>query len=51
MKKFILIIICLFICNTCLATEVKILHTSDVHGRIAPVEYKGKENETLQKGN
>ena len=43
MKKFLLLL-CLLIGNICFATEIIILHTSDVHGRISPVEYKGKQN-------
>lgn len=41
MKKIILIL-CLIIGNITFATEVKILHTSDIHGRIAPIEYNKK---------
>lgn len=40
MKKIILIF-CLLLCNICFAEEITILHTSDTHGRISPVEYKG----------
>lgn len=40
MKKFFLIF-CLIIGNICFGAEVKILHTSDIHGRIAPIEYRG----------
>ena len=43
MKK-ILTILLIFLGNICLGADVKILHTSDVHGRISPVEYKGIEN-------
>lgn len=43
MKKFLLLL-CLIIGNICFAAEVTILHTSDVHGRISPVEYKGEQN-------
>ncbi len=43
MKKLILIL-ALLIGNIAVATEVTILHTSDVHGRISPVEYKGIKN-------
>jgi len=43
MKKIILLL-CLIIGNICFAAEVKILHTSDIHGRIAPVTYSGVEN-------
>ena len=43
MKK-IFLIITLLIGNLAFATEVTILHTSDVHGRISPVEYKGVKN-------
>lgn len=39
MKKFFLTF-CLIIGNICFASEVKILHTSDIHGRIVPIEYK-----------
>ena len=43
MKKIIVIL--LLLCgNLCFAAEVTILHTSDIHGRIAPVEYKGVQN-------
>lgn len=43
MKKIVLIF-CFLICNICFASEVTILHTSDTHGRISPVEYKGVKN-------
>ena len=43
MKKIILIL-CLIIGNICFAADVTILHTSDVHGRISPIEYKGVKN-------
>ena len=43
MKK-VLLVICLLISNICFAGEVVILHTSDTHGRIAPVEYNGIKN-------
>lgn len=43
MKKIILIF-CLIIGNICLAADVKILHTSDTHGRISPIQYKGIQN-------
>ena len=44
MKRFIITIL-LFFCNICYAADVKILHTSDVHGRIMPVTYKDIENQ------
>lgn len=44
MKKFILLIAYLLIGNICSAAEITILHTSDTHGRISPVEYKGIKN-------
>ncbi|MBR2525271.1 bifunctional metallophosphatase/5'-nucleotidase [bacterium] len=44
MKRLLILFLCLFIGNTGIAAEVKILHTSDIHGRISPVEYKGKPN-------
>lgn len=40
MKKFILVLALLFCSNYVFANELLILHTSDVHGRISPVEYK-----------
>lgn len=40
MKK-ILIVIFLLCLNFANAAEVTILHTSDTHGRISPIEYKG----------
>ena len=43
MKKLVLIL-ALIVGNIASATEVTILHTSDVHGRISPVEYKGVKN-------
>ncbi len=44
MKKVILIL-CLILGNVCFAAEFTILHTSDTHGRISPVEYKGTKNQ------
>ncbi len=41
MKKAFLCLILLCI-NLCYAAEITILHTSDTHGRISPIEYKGK---------
>ena len=43
MKKIILIL-ALLIGNICFASEVVILHTSDTHGRISPIEYDGVKN-------
>lgn len=40
MKKFLLTLI-LLTGNLVFGADVTILHTSDVHGRISPVEYKG----------
>ena len=44
MKKLILLV-CLIIGNIAFAADVKILHTSDVHGRIAPITYKDIPNQ------
>ena len=44
MKKLILLL-CLIIGNIAFAADVKILHTSDVHGRIAPITYKDIPNQ------
>lgn len=43
MKKIILIL-CLIIGNICFAADITILHSSDTHGRISPIEYKGVKN-------
>ena len=43
MKKLILIL-CFLIGNIGFAAEVVILHTSDTHGKISPVEYNGVKN-------
>ena len=43
MKKIILIF-SLLVYNICFASEITILHTSDTHGRISPIEYKGVKN-------
>lgn len=43
MKKIVLIL-ALLIGNICFASEVMILHTSDTHGRISPIEYNGVKN-------
>ena len=40
MKKLVLILALLF-ANFCFASEVVIIHTSDTHGRISPIEYNG----------
>lgn len=44
MKKIFLIFSILILGNIALASEVVILHTSDTHGRISPIEYKGRQN-------
>ena len=44
MKKLILILVLLFVSNCVLASELVILHTSDVHGRISPIEYNNIKN-------
>ena len=41
MKKFILTIFTLLFGNFALSADVTILHTSDIHGRISPIEYRG----------
>lgn len=43
MKKIILLLL-LIVGNACFAADVTILHTSDVHGRISPIEYGGIKN-------
>ena len=40
MKKIFLVLAILLFGNFVLASEVVILHTSDTHGRIVPIEYK-----------
>ncbi len=44
MKKLFLVLAILIFGNFALASEVIILHTSDTHGRISPIEYKGRKN-------
>jgi len=44
MKRIFLILAILVFGNFALAGEVVILHTSDTHGRISPIEYKGRKN-------
>ena len=44
MKKVFLILTFFLFGNIALASEVVILHTSDTHGRISPIEYKGRKN-------
>ena len=44
MKKIFLVLAILLFGNFVFASEVVILHTSDTHGRIAPIEYKGRKN-------
>lgn len=44
MKKIFLILGILIFGNFAFAGEVVILHTSDTHGRISPIEYKGRKN-------
>lgn len=44
MKRIFLVLILLLVGNFTLASEVIILHTSDTHGRISPIEYKGRKN-------
>ena len=44
MKKIFLVLAILLLGNFVLASEVVILHTSDTHGRISPIEYKGRKN-------
>lgn len=44
MKKIFLIFAVLIFGNFALASDVIILHTSDTHGRISPIEYKGRKN-------
>ena len=44
MKKIFLVLAIFLFGNFVLASEVVILHTSDTHGRIAPIEYKGRKN-------
>lgn len=44
MKKFLLILLSLFIIVPVSATELTILHTSDVHGRLEPITYHNMKN-------
>src|SRR5574344_1580473 len=39
MKKILILIIFLFSANFAIASEVVILHTSDIHGRLEPIVY------------
>ena len=41
MKKILLILLSLLIVTPVFATELTILHTSDVHGRLEPISYHG----------
>ena len=43
MKRFITILILICI-NFCHASEIVILHTSDTHGRISPIEYNHQQD-------
>lgn len=44
MKKFLLIILSLLFVTPVFATELTILHTSDVHGRLEPITYHDMNN-------
>jgi len=44
MKKLTLILLILFFALPVFATDIKILHTSDVHGRLEPIDYKNMQN-------
>lgn len=44
MKKILLILLSLFIVTPVFATELTILHTSDVHGRLEPITYHNMKN-------
>jgi len=44
MKKFLLILLSLLIVTPVFATDLTILHTSDVHGRLEPITYHNMKN-------
>ena len=44
MKRFLLILLSIFIITPVSATELTILHTSDVHGRLEPITYHNMKN-------
>lgn len=44
MKRFLVLLISFFVFLPAFAGDITILHTSDVHGRIEPIQYHGKTN-------
>ena len=45
MKKiYVLILALIFIASPVFAHDITILHTSDVHGRLQPIDYHGIKN-------